>query len=45
MFSDVTVNNLSEELKKIQRTNEEQKEKILEYERQTDHKGRNFFRN
>ena len=43
MFSDVTVNNLSEELKKIQRTNEEQKKKILEYERQTENKGRNFF--
>ena len=43
MFSDVTVINLSEELKHLQRTNDEQKEKISEYERQIENKGRNFF--
>jgi cell division protein ZapA (FtsZ GTPase activity inhibitor) len=43
MFSDVTVINLSEELKHLQSTNDEQKEKISEYERQIENKGRNFF--
>jgi cell division protein ZapA (FtsZ GTPase activity inhibitor) len=43
MFSDVTVINLSEELKHLQSTNDEQKEKISEYERQIENKGRNIF--
>jgi predicted RNase H-like nuclease (RuvC/YqgF family) len=43
MFSDVTIINLSEELKHLQSTNDEQKEKISEYERQIENKGRNVF--
>jgi hypothetical protein len=39
MFSDVTVINLLEELKHLQSTNDEQKEKISEYERQIENKG------
>jgi len=42
MSSDVAVNNLSEELQNLQRTNDKQKEKISEYERQIEYKGRNF---
>ena len=42
MSSDIAVNNLSEKLINLQSTTDEQKEKISEYERQTENKGRNI---